>query len=121
MGQSAQKPGKIPLLFILGIGIPCLLLGYLAFRGIQNDQALLEKERLNKHREILDLVTKSVEENILNAELAGKSIIVEQKESDQSVPKRYGHRVFRSIVAPDSVAAAQPCRVRARTWDGFHC
>ena len=85
MGQSAQKPGKIPLLFILGIGIPCLLLGYLAFRGIQNDQALLEKERLNKHREILDLVTKSVEENILNAELAVKSIILEHKESDQSV------------------------------------
>lgn len=85
MGLSAQKPRKIPLLFILGIGIPCLLLGYLAFRGIQNDQALLEKERLNKHREILDLVTKSVEENILNAELAVINMIVEHKESDQSV------------------------------------
>jgi hypothetical protein len=85
MGLSAHQPRKIPLLFILGIGIPCLLLGYLAFRGIQNDQALLEKARLNKHREILDLVTKSVEENILNAELAVKSIIVEHKESDQSV------------------------------------
>jgi signal transduction histidine kinase len=85
MGLSAQKPRKIPLLFILGIGIPCLLLGYLAFRGIQNDQALLEKERLNKHREILDLVTMSVEENILNAELAALKLIVEHKESDQFV------------------------------------
>jgi len=85
MGLSAQKPRKIPLLFILGIGIPCLLLGYLAFRGIQNDRALLEKERLSEHREILEQVTKSVEENILNAELAIINIIVEHKESDQSV------------------------------------
>ena len=84
MGLSAHKPRKIPLLFILGIGIPCLLLGYLAFRGIQNDQALLEKERLSEHSEILEQVTKSVEENILNAELAALNIIVEHKESDQS-------------------------------------
>ena len=45
-----------------------MLLGYLAFRGIQNDQALLEKERLNDHRKILDLINRSVEENILNVE-----------------------------------------------------
>jgi signal transduction histidine kinase len=45
-----------------------LLLGYLAFRGIQNDKALLEKERLNDHRKILELITRSVEENILKVE-----------------------------------------------------
>jgi len=84
MGLSAHKPRKIPLLFLIGIGIPCLLLGYLAFRGIQNDQALLEKERLNEHRKILDLVTKSVEENILNAELAVLDIIAEHREPAQS-------------------------------------
>jgi len=33
------------LLFVLGIGLPSGLLGYLAFRGIRNDQALLERER----------------------------------------------------------------------------
>ncbi len=32
------------LLFVLGIGLPSSLLGYLAFRGIRNDQALLERE-----------------------------------------------------------------------------
>jgi len=43
-------------------------LGYLAFRGIQNDQALLEKENLNDHRKILELINRSVEENILRVE-----------------------------------------------------
>ena len=68
MGISLHNPKRIPLLFFLGIGIPCLLLGYLAFRGIQNDQALLEKERLNEQRKVLELVTRSVEENILKTE-----------------------------------------------------
>lgn len=45
-----------------------MLLGYLAFRGIQNDQALLEKEKLNDHRRTLELITRSVEENILTVE-----------------------------------------------------
>ena len=83
MGISIHKRKRIPLLFFLGIGIPCLLLGYLAFRGIQNDQALLEKERLNEHRKILELVTKSVEENILKAEQAFLYIITEQQKIDQ--------------------------------------
>ncbi|MCJ7629565.1 MAG: hypothetical protein MUO50_14410, partial [Longimicrobiales bacterium] len=36
---------RIILLFGLGIGLPSSLLGYLALRGIRNDQALLEQER----------------------------------------------------------------------------
>lgn len=43
-------------------------MGYLAFRGIQNDQALLEKERLNDHRKILELINRSVEDSILKVE-----------------------------------------------------
>ena len=58
MAISIHKRKRIPLLFLIGIGIPCLLLGYLAFRGIQNDKALLEKEKLNDHRKILDLITR---------------------------------------------------------------
>ena len=84
MKISIHKRKRIPLLFFLGIGIPCLLLGYLAFRGIQNDQALLEKERLNEHRKILELVTKSVEENIFKAEQAFLYIIAENQEIDQT-------------------------------------
>jgi signal transduction histidine kinase len=56
------------LLFLLGIGLPSLLLGYLAFRGIQNDQALVEKNRLNEHRRIAELISKSIDENISEVE-----------------------------------------------------
>ena len=83
MKISIHKRKRIPLLFFLGIGIPCLLLGYLAFRGIQNDQALLEKERLNEHRKILELVTKSVEENIFKAEQSFLFILAKHQEIGQ--------------------------------------
>lgn len=83
MALSVNKPKRIPLLFFLGIGIPCLLLGYLAFRGIQNDQALLEKERVNEHRKIQELVTKSVEDNILKAERSFLYVVTKHQGSDQ--------------------------------------
>src|SRR5665647_663950 len=84
MATFLNKPKRIPLLFFLGIGIPCLLLGYLAFRGIRNDQALLEKERLNEHRKIVELITKSVEENISKVEQAFLFIIAEHQETDET-------------------------------------
>jgi len=36
---------RIVTLFLLGIALPSGLLGYLAFRGVRNDQALFERER----------------------------------------------------------------------------
>ena len=45
MKRLKQKQFRILFLFILGVGVPSLLLGYLAFRGIRNDQALLEREK----------------------------------------------------------------------------
>jgi signal transduction histidine kinase/tetratricopeptide (TPR) repeat protein len=84
VGISIHKRKRIPLLFLIGIGIPCLLLGYLAFRGIQNDQALLEKERLNDQRKTLDLITRSVEENILKVEHAFLITLARNQEINQS-------------------------------------
>ena len=84
MRLSVHKPKKILILFLLGIGIPCLLLGYLAFRGIQNDQALLEKERLDEHRKILAEVTRSVQDKILDTEEAFLTIISDYYDPDQS-------------------------------------
>ncbi len=84
MAISIHKPKRIPLLFLIGIGIPCILLGYLAFRGIQNDQALLEKEKVNEHRKISELVTQSVEENISEVEQAFLYILAKHQETDQS-------------------------------------
>ncbi len=65
---------------MLGIGLPSLLLGYLAFRGIQNDQALLEKERLNEHRRIAELITRSIEKNIFEVEQSFLNTIAEHQE-----------------------------------------
>jgi len=47
------------LLFVLGIGLPSSLLGYLAFRGIRNDQALLERERREDLRQIASVAVGS--------------------------------------------------------------
>jgi len=59
---------RIILLFGAGIVLPSLLLGYLAFRGIQNDRALLEKERLEETRQAADRVLKAVDSEITAAE-----------------------------------------------------
>jgi signal transduction histidine kinase len=40
---------RILLFFLLGIALPSGLLGYLALRGIRNDEALLERERREQH------------------------------------------------------------------------
>ncbi len=83
MKISIHKRNRIPLLFLLGIALPSLLLGYLAFRGIQNDQALLEKERLNEHRRIAELVTGSIEKNISEIEQSFFYIIDENQKLSQ--------------------------------------
>jgi signal transduction histidine kinase/tetratricopeptide (TPR) repeat protein len=64
-----QRRRIIPL-FVLGIVIPSVLLGLLAFRGIQNDRALLEKERLEANRRIADQVIREVDEKIRSVEAA---------------------------------------------------
>jgi len=50
--------------------LPSLLLGYFAFRGIQNDQALLEKRRLDDHRRASEQITSSVDKSITEVEQA---------------------------------------------------
>ncbi len=67
---SAKKRQRIILLFVLGIVLPSLLLGYLAFRGIQNDRALLEQARLDDHRRIAERVVNLVDEKIKTVEQA---------------------------------------------------
>ena len=59
---------RIVLLFGIGIVLPSLLLGYLAFRGIQNDRALVEKERLEEIRRTADLVIGAVDDTITAVE-----------------------------------------------------
>ncbi|HUU38330.1 MAG TPA: ATP-binding protein [Candidatus Desulfaltia sp.] len=59
---------RIVLIFGVGIVLPSLLLGYLAFRGIQNDRALVEKERLEDTRRAADRVLRAVDDAITAVE-----------------------------------------------------
>ena len=56
MATFGDARRRTVLLFVLGIGLPSILLGYLAFRGIRNDQALLERERSEDLRRIASVV-----------------------------------------------------------------
>lgn len=56
-----------------------MLLGYLAFRGIQNDRALLEKRRLDEHHRIAELITRSIVENIFEVEQAYLNSIINRQ------------------------------------------
>jgi signal transduction histidine kinase/tetratricopeptide (TPR) repeat protein len=75
-----QKRRRIVLLFGLGIVLPSLLLGYLAFRGVQNDRALVEKERLEDTRRAADRVTRAVDDAITSAEEALAKAVADQPE-----------------------------------------
>ncbi|MCJ7628986.1 MAG: hypothetical protein MUO50_11445, partial [Longimicrobiales bacterium] len=57
MEFSLLKRRKLLLLFLLGGGVPSLALSLLAFRGIQNELALLEQRRLDEHRALAELIS----------------------------------------------------------------
>lgn len=59
---------RILLLFFFGIAFPSFLLGYLAFRGIRNDQALVERERQDRHRGIAELIAGSLDASVARIE-----------------------------------------------------
>ena len=42
-GEIQRK--RIIIYYVLAIVLPCLILGILAFRGIKNDQAVVEREQ----------------------------------------------------------------------------
>lgn len=68
MTLSLDARKQILLHFLLGIALPAVLLGYLAFRGIQNDRALVERQRLGEQQRVVRLVTDSVDAAIRGLE-----------------------------------------------------
>ena len=88
METSVNKRRRILLHFFLGIGLPSLLLGYLAFRGIQNDQALLEKERRNEHRVFAHQITRAIDEHILKIEQTFLDSVANHQSPHDSAPLR---------------------------------
>jgi len=83
MELSGKKRKKILFLFLFGIGLPSLLLGYFAFRGIQNDQALLEKRKLDDHRRTAEQIILSVDQSISEVENAFVKTLSDQENSDE--------------------------------------
>ena len=61
MTASTDARKRILLHFLLGIALPAALLAYLAFRGIQNDRALVERENLNEQRRTVALIGEDIE------------------------------------------------------------
>jgi signal transduction histidine kinase len=47
-----SRKRKVVLLYTAGVLIPGIILGYMAFRGIQNDQAIREKESRNRLEQV---------------------------------------------------------------------
>jgi signal transduction histidine kinase/tetratricopeptide (TPR) repeat protein len=78
MKSARSKRTRIVLLFLFGIVLPSLLLGYLAFRGVQNDQALLEKNRIDEQRGIAEQVCQKVDESLLATEQAFQKFLLEK-------------------------------------------
>jgi signal transduction histidine kinase len=75
MGLSFGRREKITLLFLLGVGLPSLGLSYLAFRGIRNDLALREQQRLGELRTVASRVTGVVEGRIAAAETVFSDVL----------------------------------------------
>lgn len=76
----------ILLFLLLGIGLPCIILGLLAFRGLKNDEALREKEIRKNQQVLIDSI--SVE---LDREM-GK-IVSLLRESNTSGPGSLEHNL----------------------------
>jgi signal transduction histidine kinase len=83
MEYSLLKRRKLPLLFLLGVGIPGLALSILAFRGIRNELALLEQRRLEEHRSLARQIGDTLASELDQAE-GGLSRIVAGSAEDSS-------------------------------------
>lgn len=70
-----QKKSKILLYFLIGIAIPCLLLSYFAYRGIQNDRAIYEQQMLQKNQQIAGRIVATIHSRFSEIEQRTASLI----------------------------------------------
>lgn len=86
-GKPAARKRRIILYYLLGVVLPGIILGYMAFRGIRNDQAFREKESLKKLETSSQTFFSGVNSDLgrfLN-EQTSDSIIYGTKKSDPSI------------------------------------
>ena len=85
-GETTRQ--RIFIYYALAIVLPCLILGFLAFRGIKNDQALIERERRSNIQETArqiiretDVYFSSIENSFVeiidSAHIPGKTIFAD--------------------------------------------
>jgi signal transduction histidine kinase/tetratricopeptide (TPR) repeat protein len=84
MALNLSKRTRIVLLFLLGIALPSLILGYLAFRGVQNDRALLERNRANEHRKIAENVSHALDDRLRAAEQSFQESLMRKDPDNRS-------------------------------------
>jgi hypothetical protein len=91
---------RIILLYAAGVVIPGIVLGYMAFRGIQNDQAIREKESRNRMEHVRESFFKALD-STLYADF--------QKAFTKSGPsaKSAGDRYFKAALAIPVVGPAR--------------
>ena len=70
-----MKRKQIILYYALAIFLPCLVLGILAFRGIKNDQAMVEREQMRKMREAGQEIIAVTESDLSSVESRFREII----------------------------------------------
>ena len=75
MTSGRHVRNRILLSFLFGIALPSCLLGYLAFRGIQNDRALVEREQRTRLQEMANQVRRGVEGRLDGLEDALASVV----------------------------------------------
>ena len=63
-----MKRKRIIVYYALAIFLPCLILGFLAFRGIKNDQALLERNHLEDLQEFAGKIIRETDAFLLSIE-----------------------------------------------------
>jgi len=61
---SEIRKRKVIAYYFLAIVVPCVILGILAFRGIRNDQALIEREQRREVQEITNSISVSLDRRL---------------------------------------------------------
>jgi hypothetical protein len=102
MEFSLPRRRKLVFLFLLGVGVPSLALAFLAFRGIQNELALLEQRQLDGYRTLADRISDSILSQVDRAEASVSRLVAAQ----QGAPVSHLEEAFDSLRADHSLIEA---------------
>ena len=79
------KRRRIIISYALAIALPCLILGFLALRGVKNDQALVEREQRNNLLEASRQIISETDEYLITVENSFTKIVDSIAIPDKSI------------------------------------